>query len=595
MSKLTGAETVTWDLSDLYASPSDRGIDEVLASVVQKSDSFYKAWKGRLSSLNASELAGVYKELEELLTPLYKVSQYASLLQSEDVNNEDVKQLVSRVDDISAQVQNNILFLNLEIGNFSKKHMDNLLKDSGLFPYLYAVKRAYDTATYNLSEKEEQLINLKDMTGVDAFQKLYSEVVSNFVFEFDLDGKKQRLNGSQLRSLRQHEDPDVRRRAMVLFFQTHESHHAILTHAYNNIVKDYNTERQLRGYTSPISIRNTGNDLDNAVVETLHSVTEASYPLVQRYYTIKRKILELETLTLADIYAPMPKTQKRYTWDEAKTTVLDGFKAFDSDFYDFAQSMFKENRIHAPVMPSKRGGAFCSGATPDIKPYIMVNFQGLSSDISTLAHECGHAIHDMFASKQTLFNYFPILPLAETASVFSEMLITDQLLSKELDQKEKQAILTEKLEDIFATSHRQNMFSRFEQKAHDAISKEWMSADSLCELYNAELNNMFGQSVTITPEYRWEWSSIPHIFEYPFYVYAYNFGNLLVMSLYQMYKETPATFPSALKSILASGSVESPIAILKHVDADISDRAFWNKSIVYIESLLDELELTLDI
>ena len=390
-----------------------------------------------------------------------------------------------------------------------------------------------------------------------------------------------------------HEDPKVRREAMKLVDSEYEKNSMVITHIFNNIIKDYNVERKLRGYKSAISIRNTGNDLDDKAVASLHAVTKKSYPLVQRYYKLKKKILKLDDITLADIYAPMPQTSKKYSWDEAKKIVLDSFKDFDQEFHDFAKVMFDEHRIDAPVEAKKRGGAFCSGSTPDIKPYVLVNFMGKPRDVMTLAHELGHAIHDFYAARQSLFNYFPILPLAETASVFSEMIVTDKLLKEETNKKERQALLTEKLEDIFATSHRQNMFSSFEHVVHDKITGSILSTDDLKSLYKEELTAMFGTSVTIPDEYEWEWSTIPHIFEWPFYVYSYNFGNLLVMALYEQYKEAPETFPDKLKELLECGGSKSPKDILKIVKADITKEAFWEKSLTYIEGLLDELESTL--
>jgi oligoendopeptidase F len=270
--------------------------------------------------------------------------------------------------------------------------------------------------------------------------------------------------------------------------------------------------------------------------------------------------------------------------------VLECFSAFDDDFYKMAKTMFDEDRIDAPVSHGKKGGAFCYGSTPELRPYIMLNFLGKQQDIFTIAHELGHAVHDFFSAKQTLLNYHPILPLAETASVFSEMLVTDLLLKRDTDPTTKKAILTDKLESIFATSHRQNMFSRFEITAHKTISKRLMSSDELCELYKSELNMMFGKSIRYTDEYSWEWSSIPHIYEVPFYVYAYNFGNLLVMALYQSYLEDGKLFIPKYKQFLSMGSSASPFDIAKLVGANINSIDFWEKSLLYIEKLIFDLE-----
>ncbi len=237
--------------------------------------------------------------------------------------------------------------------------------------------------------------------------------------------------------MRQHPDPDVRQRAMKLFFSRYEDNALVINHLYNALVKDHGIEAGLRGFDQPISTMNNHNDLSDVAIQALNDVTTESYTLVNRYYKLKAKMLGMEKMTLADIYAPLPQSSKAYAFDDAKALVLDGFKSFDNDFHDMARSMFDENRIDAPVEPGKRGGAFCASSTPDLKPYVLLNFTGKVRDVSTMAHELGHAIHAMLSSKQKLMNYHSILPLAETASIFSEMVLTDSLLKKETDVEEK--------------------------------------------------------------------------------------------------------------------------------------------------------------
>lgn len=586
----TGAEQIRWDLSDLFKSINDPQIDTILAATEKKARQFEKQYKGKLSALTPEQLKAALEELESLIAPIYKVSQYVHLLYAIDTLDNAIKAKVSKVEEIESKIGNHLVFFDLEIGampNNDYKKFDNA---PALSNYAYHLSQTRKTAPYNLSEKEEQIINLKNLTGSRAFKKLYNELTSSFRFEFEVDGEKKIMNGSELRVLRQHRDPAVRRSAMALFFSRHEEHRLVLTHAYTNIIKNAAIERELRGYKTPISPKNIHNDLSDDVVQMLHDVTTESNRLVQRYYKLKAKIINLPDLTLADIYAPMPQSDKKYTWQQCKEIIMDSFGAFDDEIYGMVKLMFDKNRIDAPVLPSKRGGAFCSGSTPDIKPYIMVNYLGKLSDVSTLAHELGHAIHDMLCSRQTLINYSPILPLAETASVFSEMIITDKLLKNETDVLTKQALLTDKLEDIFATSHRQNMFSRFELQAHKQSESTLPSTEELCELYKKELRLMFGESVRYTDEYQWEWSSVPHIYESPFYVYAYNFGNLLVMALYQQYLEEGKSFIPRYKEFLAAGSSASPADITAIVGADIQKPEFWQKSITYIETLITRLE-----
>ncbi|RAP29920.1 peptidase M3 [Candidatus Marinamargulisbacteria bacterium SCGC AG-343-D04] len=586
-------KNVHWDLSDLYSSEKDPSIQKDLNKCTEKAKNFQKKYKNKLNSCTSKEITQAFKELETLFNPLYKVSQYASLRYSIETQNDTLKALCSHIDDIESEISNLTLFFSLELGKLSKEKVNALTKDPCLKNYHYNILREHQTAKYNLSEEEEKIINLKDVTGMNGYQNLYGELTASFSFEITIDGKKKTLTGPEIRNLRYHHDQKVRQNAMEIFFSTYKENKIVVTHLFNHIFKDYNTERKLRGYKHPMSIRNISNDLPDKAVDTLHDVTTKSNTLVQRYYKLKKKLLKLKKMTLADIYAPLPDHKKTFSYKESKSIVLDSFYAFDKEFGDIANMMFEENRIHAPVLKGKRGGAFCSGYTPDINPYVMLNFLGKPRDISTMSHELGHAIHDVLASKQSLFNYHPILPLAETASVFSEMITTDFLLKNITDKQTKIIMLCEKLEDTFATSHRQNMFSEFEKAIHAKSSEGLLSADDFCATYKTLLKQVFKDSVEITDEYQWEWATIPHFVDYPFYVHAYNFGNLLVFSLYQQYLEQGISFIPKLKECLAAGSSDNPQKIAKIVDADITDQKFWNKSIIYIEGMINELETLL--
>ncbi|RAP32403.1 peptidase M3 [Candidatus Marinamargulisbacteria bacterium SCGC AG-414-C22] len=584
------AQHIIWDLSDLFNDINDPEIKKICTESPVKAEKFAQKYKDKINTLSAKNLTKAFQEYEEILLNIYKLSQYSSLNSAIDTQCDDYKALRSTIDSLSSSVSNTLVFFSLEIAQLSKEHITHLDLTNSCKNYYYYITEQQKNVTYKLSEDAEKIATIKNISGKNGYKKLYSELVASFEFEFKIDGKIEKLNGTQLRNLRYHHDAKVRRSAMKTFYKRYEDNQLIILHIFNNLYKDFNSEREHRGYKTPISVRNIGNNLSEKAVDNLHNVTTESNSLVQRYYKIKAHILDLPDLSLADIYAPMPDSNTTFTYDEAKSIVLEGFKAFDDDFYSYAKAMFDENRIHAPVLPKKRGGAFCSGYTPDIKPYVMLNFMGKPRDVSTMAHELGHAIHDMFASKQTLINYHPILPLAETASVFSEMVITDLLLKKVSDNKTKQVILTEKLEDIFATSHRQNMFSCFEKDAHALATNQLPTIQDYCNIYKKQLKTMFGTAVKIPTEYQWEWSTIPHFIDFPFYVYAYNFGNLLVMALYQQYKEEGKAFIPKLKKCLAAGSVTDPKTITRYFDVDIEDPSFWRKSIVYIESLITELE-----
>ena len=588
-----GCEDIIWDLTDLFESEQDPRIQAVMDTVLNEAANFEKTYKSRLRSLSVEDLNQAFKQSEALLTPLYKLSQYAGLRNAIDTHDEAIKTLVAHIDDVESTVANHLVFFDLELSSFDKGYLDSLLQESVIKNYAYTLLRSHKTAQYNLNESEEKIINLKDVTGSQGYKKLYSELTASFSFRMELDGKDQVLTGPEIRNLRLHKDQSVRQKAMALFFDEYKKNEITITHIFNYILKDFNTERRLRGYQLPIHVRNISNDLSDHTIDILHDVTTQSNKLVQRYYRLKKELLHLNTMTLADIYAPFPNVDEHFSYSEAQNLVLDGFYEFDSEFGDIAKAMFDQNRIHAPVIKHKRGGAFCSGSTPDCYPYVMLNYLGKPRDVSTMAHELGHAIHDVLASKQTLTNYHPILPLAETASVFSEMLVTDVLKKRLTDKQSKIVMLSEKLEDIFATSHRQNMFSEFEKTSHLTVSDKLLSSQQLCSIYKDHLELMFGDSVNITSEYHWEWATIPHFLDYPFYVYAYNFGNLLVFALYQLYLEQGDAFVPDLKKLLAAGSFASPLDITQSIGIDIESEAFWQKSIVYIEDMLNELETVL--
>ncbi len=584
---------IHWDLSDLHDSLSVDDAIPLLDSIQSKAQSFSDDYKGNVQGLGASGIHDALVIYDGIRSELYQLSQFAHLNYSVDIQDSNILKFVSMVDECSSKIANILLFFFLEIGEVSQQKLTEWCDDDCNTVYRYVLTQAVKKNRYRLSEKEEQLVNLKDLTGIDALRKMYGEHTSRYEFKLTIDGEEKVMNGSECRALRYHDDPAIRRDAMALFFNQYKQDAHIMVHLFNSIIKDYNIERTHRGYNTPISGMNTRNDLPDELVNTLHDLTTESNRLVQRYYGLKKQILGLDKLTLADIYAPMQVDVPLISWEVAQQTVLDSFLAFDEEFYAHAKDMFDSNRLDVFPSKVKRGGAFCSSSRPEIRPYVMLNYLGKQRDVATLAHELGHAIHAYFSSNQPLINYHAILPVCETASVFCEMLVVDALKKKATSNREKMVLLATKLEDIFATSHRQNMFSRFEQAIHDKISTTRLSAEELCGIYAQSLKEMFGDSVEIPEEYHWEWSTIPHMLDVPFYVYSYNFGNLLVLGLYQLYLDEGETFIPKLKRILAGGSSKSPVELMGDEGIDILSPEFWARSIAFIESILDELEVTI--
>ena len=582
-------EDIVWDLNELYDSVTT-DCQPLLNSIDESANDFVEKYKGNVANLSSVELHQALKAMERLKSQFYQLSQFAHLNYSVDIQNTDVLKFVAKVDEFGSLLSNKVMFFFLEAGAVSDDCVDKWLSDSLNTNYDYLIRQTVKRNRYRLTEKEEQMINLKDLNGVDALKKLYGEHTSRYQFKLIIDGEEKTMNGTECRALRYHNDPKVRREAMALFFDRYKQDEHIMTHLFNTIIKDFNVERSQRGYQSPIETMNINNDLPNELVDMLHDVTSKSNKLVQRYYGLKKSILGLDRMTLADIYAPMNDDLPLVDWESAKQIVLESFQAFDSDFYEFTKDMIDRNRMHVFPSKVKRGGAFCSSSHPNVRPFVMLNHLGKQRDVATLAHELGHAIHAYFSSKQTLFNYHAILPICETASVFCEMLVIDELKKRATSPNELMILLTTKLEDVFATSHRQNMFSRFEQVVHKKVMDGRISGAELCEIYRNELAEMFGDSVEITDEYHWEWSSIPHMLDVPFYVYSYNFGNLLVLGLYQLYLDEGESFIPKLKRILMAGSSKPPVQLLADEGIDILSESFWQGSINYISSIIDELE-----
>ena len=578
-----------WDLSDLHSTLSIEETSPLLTQIESQVRFFSETYKGKVSGLSAMEIYDALVEYDSVRAQMYKVSQFSHLHYAVDQKDDQILAFVSKIDEFTSTMGNEMLFFFLEVGSVSEDVLEDWLSSPKNNPYKYTLNQAVKKNKYRLSEQEERLINLKDLNGCDALRKLYSEHTSQYVFKMTIDGKEKEMNGSECRALRYHADPVVRQSAMKQFLDRYKGDQHIMVHLFNSVIKDYNIERQSRGYDKPMDIMNIHNDLPNDLVQLLHQITSDSNHLVQSYYNIKKELLGLEVMTLADIYAPLKGDDVKVSWDDAKQLVLDSFKAFDSDFYDFAKDMFDGRRLDVYPSKVKRGGAFCSSSTPDVRPYVMLNYLGKKRDVQTLAHELGHAIHAYYSAEQPLMNYHAILPVCETASVFCEMLVIDALKKQATTKEEKISLLTTKLEDIFATSHRQNMFSRFEQNVHDQITEKRLSGDELSAIYKQELDLMFGDAVEIPDEYHWEWATIPHMLDVPFYVYSYNFGNLLVFGLYQLYLDEGSAMIPKLKRILTAGSSKSPVQILADEGIDILKPEFWEKSIALIESVLNEL------
>jgi len=574
----------TWDLTFFYNSPHDERIKIDLEEGFNKAKQLKQKYYSKLSdpSLTSSQMKEFFVEYEDLVTKVGLTAQYANLIYAADTSNELYQKLAAVCDDYLAKIEMELSFSKPSILKQSEHKLIEFIESEELKDYRHVIEKLLKSKQHVLSEDAEKVLAAMYNSSRGGFQDLYQRLTSSYIFEIEVDGMIRTLTEPQMRSLRMHPDKDVRRRAMKILLDRYEKDQLVIEKTYNSIVKNYDTEASLRNFQEPISMRNLENEVEDEIVKTVIEVTTDNSPLVHRYYNWKTQKMGL-TLTLADIYAPLMKERKEYSFDEAKEIVLDAYYSFDEEFGQIAEYFFTEKRIDSDIRKGKRGGAFTSYVVPNKKPFILMNYTGNMNDIMTLAHELGHGIHGVLASKQNIWNFHPPLVMAEVASVFGEMLVMDAVLPT-LSEEERMAFIASKIEDTFATMFRQNMFARFEITSHKMISDNGSATwKELSDLYNQELKIMFGDSVIIPDEYHFEWSSIPHMFHTPFYVYAYNFANLLVLALYEQYKIEGKSFVPKYKELLSSGASDSPEKLLQRVGIDINQKDFWKKGFEFIE------------
>ena len=444
---------------------------------------------------------------------------------------------------------------------------------------------------HTLSESEEQIINLKDVNGMGALMTLYEMVANRLTFELEVGGEKKKLTRAQLMVYARDPNPDVRAAVYrELYTRVYSEQANLLGQVYAYRVRDWYSENiQLRHHASPLSVRNLYNDIPDAAADVLLDVCRQNVGLFQRYFKLKARWIGLGKLRRYDIYAPVAASDKQYAYSDAVGMVLDSFASFSPIMAETARRVFADTHVDAEVRPGKQDGAFCYSILPKLTPYVMLNYNGRARDVATMAHELGHALHAMMAENHTLLTFHASLPLAETASVFSEMILTDRLLSQETDVAVRRDILANQIDDAYATVMRQAYFVLFEREAH-ALIRDNATTDELAERYLANLHEQFGDAVEVSDEFRWEWVSIPHIYHTPFYCYAYSFGQLLVLSLYRRFKAEGDSFKPKYLKILAYGGSESPAKILAEAGIDMASPEFWQGGFDVIKGVIDELE-----
>jgi oligoendopeptidase F len=579
-----------WSLEDLMTAPVDLTLESAFSELDQAVAGFEAMRDSLAEDMSAQEFSRILGGMESIHRLTGRIGAHSFLLWSCDTQNPMALNLRDRVDQVIADTNNRMLFFDLWFKDLPDEPASRLISQSGDLRYSLEMLRQFKPFT--LSELEERMITLKDVNGIDAMVNLYEMITANFVFTLEVDGDKKSLTRDQLGGYLRHPLAEVRRNAYRELYRVYEQNAPVLSQIYLHRVRDWIVEAvEVRGYASPINARNLANDLPDAVVDTLLDVCQKNVGLFQRYFQLKARCLGFPSgkLSCYDIYAPLIESDKTFEYSEARSLVLESFRQFSPYVADLAQRVFDEKHIDSESRPGKQGGAFCYGALPDLTPWVMVNYEGRVYDIATLAHEMGHAIHNMLAGNHSIMTFQATLPLSETASIFAEMQLTDLLLTRENDPAVRRDLLAYALDSAYVTVLRQAYISLFERKAYQLV-EDGKSVEELTTAYMANLMEQFGDAVEVSDEFKWGWIAVPHMYDVPFYTYAYSFGQLLVLALIQQYRLEGEAFVPKYMKILSYGGSESPMKILTEAGLDVTSPAFWQGGFDVIENMVDELE-----
>lgn len=585
----SSAQHVVWDLKDLYAGVSDSNINADLEILKQRCDAFPAKYRGLFETpgaLNPAALKEALQELEGISEIMSKLGSYSGLLTAADTANAENRRLEDRIRQSLVDLENQLTFFELGWLAVDDAAAAGLVADPSLANYAHYLTAARRYKPHTRTEPEELLLNQKSLTARAAWINLFDEFVASLEYHLDYNGEKRTLTQPALLALAYDADRGLRKASQVCLYTELARHELVLTNIYNTVAQDHSINDQIRRHDSPMASRHLANEVSPAVVDRMLEVTESNYGIAHDYYRLKARLLGLDRLATYDQYAPVATNMPSCLYDAGRDTVLAAFARFHPSMRDVATQFFDKNWIDAEVRPGKRGGAFSASTVPSVHPYILLNWTDKLRDVSTMAHELGHGIHQYMSRAQTYLNFHHPLTIAETASVFAESLTFDYVMETTADPNVRLGLLCSKIEDAFATVFRQNVLTRFEQAAHAARRKEKLSSDQICDHWWNANQRLYGDAVEMLDLYRWGWSYIPHFVHTPFYCYAYVFGELLVLSLYRMYQEEGAPFVPRYLELLKSGSSAAPEVLLKRLGADIADQAFWQKGLNVLRDMV---------
>ncbi len=581
----TGAESIHWDLADLFADHDS--LFKTLAEAGPLATDFARKYRGRVGTLSAEELAGALDEYEALQDRLGRAYTFAYLQWSTNTEDAASGALLQRVRETYTMIGQMLIFFEVEWAAVQAEQAEKLVQHKALASRRHWLELQQMQKEHLLSEAEEKIMAEKTVTGASAWNRFFDETLGAARFTVGTEQKTEQ----EVLALLYDTDRSVRKTAAESLTDGLRLRSRELTFVFNTILADKAANDRLRGYDTWLSSRNVANEVRDEVVDALVEAVTSRYDLVARYYALKKKLLGLDEMFDYDRYAPVGEADTHYSWEEAREIVQSTYTAFHPEMGRIVKEFFDKRWIDAALAPGKRGGAFSHGAVPSTHPYILMNYTGKIRDVQTLAHELGHGIHQYLSRKQGVLQSDTPLTTAETASVFGEMLVFQKLIKSESNERNKLAMIVGKIDDTVATVFRQVAMNRFEQKIHTARREAGeLTSDRFSEFWMETQRAMFQGSVTLLDHYRHWWSYIPHFVHTPGYVYAYAFGELLVLALYARYEQEGEAFAKKYVTLLEAGGSDWPGRLVAPLGVDLTDLDFWKQGLDAIEALIGEAE-----
>ncbi len=583
---LLGTTSVFWNLQPLYPAPDSPEIQQDMTCCLNLAEALAAEVGGQVAELDAGAINQVVQRLEEIDTFLARLEAYAFLRFIIQTDNASASALLQQVEELEARVGKLTIFFQLEWNRLGAEAVNQHLQHPELHYYGHYLRTLRLSAPHQLSTKEEELLQELGPVGRSSWNLLFEKLLGQMKF-----GPQGRTEEEVLSDL-YHPDRQVRKNGAGELTEGLQRNLHILTHIFNTLAAEKMIDDRLRRYPTWISAMNLANELQDRTVDALVEAVTSRYTLVHRYYGLKKQLLGYEELFDYDRYAPVPGGEEALVpWEQCREIVLTAFAGFSPEMAAIAARFFDENWIHAPLLPGKRGGAFAHPCVPDVHPYILVNYTGNMREVSTVAHELGHGVHQVLAAERGFYNSNAPLVLAETASVFAELLVFKAQLARMSTPEARQAFICQKLESIFATVFRQVAMHRFEAAMHNGRREHGeMAAEQLSAFWLSTQKPMFGDSVTLSENYAIWWAYISHFLGTPGYVYSYAFGELLVLALYSRYLEEGADFVDRYLQLLRAGGDNAPDVLLQPFGIDLNDPAFWHGGLSLIEQMLKEAE-----